>query len=115
MYLAGVLQLLGLSQRVLEHHSPAVDAEVTSRLPVPNATRAFWTHSAPDANPLAAHGSAGQLTNDADVCIVGSGITGVSAAYHLGRLWTGEKKLKTVVFEARDFCECSAQMLSMRT
>jgi hypothetical protein len=76
-------------------------------LPVANPTRAFWTHGTPDANPLAEFGSAGGLVQDADVCVVGSGITGVGAAYHLSRMWPADRApLKTVVFEARDFCEC---------
>jgi hypothetical protein len=102
--LAGVLQLLGFSQHVFEHGSPAldVDPEVAARLPVANATRSYWTSD----SPLADFGSTGNLTSDADVCIIGSGITGISAAYHLSRLWADEEKpLRTVVFEARDFCE----------
>lgn len=47
-------------------------------LPIKNPTRSFWTSSAPDANPLATEGSEGPLTRDADICIIGSGITGKS-------------------------------------
>ncbi|EED83205.1 predicted protein [Postia placenta Mad-698-R] len=50
---------------------------------VPNSTRSFWIDT-PGANPLAKEGSQGTLTADADVCIIGSRITGISAAYHLG-------------------------------
>jgi len=50
-------------------HTPA-------NLPVPNPTKSFWLDSAPDANPLATEGSEGALTLDADICIIGSGITG---------------------------------------
>lgn len=59
---------------------------------------------------LAAEGSEGELTADADVCIIGSGITGVSAAWHLverlkKREGEGEGEgLDIVVLEARDFC-----------
>ncbi|KAG5653822.1 hypothetical protein H0H81_010290 [Sphagnurus paluster] len=53
-------------------------------LPVANSTRSFWIDT-PGANPLALEGSVGDLTRDADVCIVGAGITGVSAAYHLAK------------------------------
>jgi glycine/D-amino acid oxidase-like deaminating enzyme len=51
------------------------------------------------------------LTEDADICIIGSGITGVSAAYHLAKQL--EPKIagndvnlvrKVVILEARDFC-----------
>jgi hypothetical protein len=73
-------------------------------LPVPNPTHSFWIDS-PHANPLAKEGSSGPLTKDADVCIIGAGITGVSSAYHLAqKLGTGKT---VVILEARDFCEVS--------
>ncbi|KAJ6472430.1 FAD dependent oxidoreductase-domain-containing protein [Mycena sanguinolenta] len=79
-------------------------------LPHSDPTHAFWTHS-PGANPLAAEGSAGALTEDADVCIIGSGITGVSAAYHLANAvedgafpLARDNKVRAVILEARDFC-----------
>ncbi|KAK7024870.1 FAD dependent oxidoreductase [Favolaschia claudopus] len=80
-------------------------------LPVPNPTRSFWIDSTPDANPLAAEGSEGPFTEDADICIVGSGITGVSAAYHIARCvergeiprTDNDKALRVVILEARDF------------
>ncbi|EPS94337.1 hypothetical protein FOMPIDRAFT_1026232 [Fomitopsis schrenkii] len=90
------------SQRILElqvDHGPAP-------LPVANWTKSFWIN-APGANPLAAEGSEGPLTQDADVCILGSGLTGVSAAYHLGKELEGQEdveKLKVVILDARDFC-----------
>ncbi|KAG6381864.1 FAD dependent oxidoreductase [Boletus reticuloceps] len=52
-------------------------------LPSQNPTRSFWADSSPDANPLSREGSTGPLITDADVCIIGSGITGVGVAYHL--------------------------------
>ncbi len=70
-----------------------------SSLPVANPTKSFWIDS-PGANPLAKEGSVGDLTVEADVCIIGSGITGISAAYHLSRT----AGLKVAVLEARDFC-----------
>jgi hypothetical protein len=76
-------------------------------LPVQNPTRSFWLNSAPDCNPLAKEGSTGKLTQAADVCIIGSGITGVSVAYHLanGLSKTNlDKPTSAVILEARDFC-----------
>ncbi|KAF7307836.1 Gamma-glutamylputrescine oxidoreductase [Mycena kentingensis (nom. inval.)] len=73
-------------------------------LPSPNPTRSFWIDT-PGANPLAAEGSTGTLPQDADVCIIGSGITGVSAAYHLSQAARAGEPLKVVILEARDFCE----------
>ncbi|KAG6844794.1 hypothetical protein H0H87_003723 [Tephrocybe sp. NHM501043] len=72
-----------------------------SALPVPNSTRSFW--NTPESNPLAREGSEGQLISDADVCIIGSGITGVSAAYHLAKNLEGTQ-LNVEILEARDFC-----------
>ena len=54
-------------------HSPA-------NLPSPHPTKSFWTDSYPDANPLAGEGSEGHLTEEADLCIIGSGITGMQPA-----------------------------------
>ncbi|KAJ7097221.1 FAD dependent oxidoreductase [Mycena belliarum] len=82
----------------------------SSSLPTPNPTRSFWIDS-PNANPLAAEGSEGRFTNDADICIIGSGITGTSVAYHLSlAVETGDiarpadQPLRVRILEARDFC-----------
>ncbi|KAJ6556839.1 hypothetical protein DFH09DRAFT_1084546 [Mycena vulgaris] len=78
--------------------------------PVPNPTRSFWIDT-PHANPLAAEGSEGPFTDDADICIIGPGITGVSAAYHLfiaverGEIRSAaDEPLLVKILEARDFC-----------
>jgi hypothetical protein len=79
-------------------------------LPVPNPTRSFWIDS-PNANPLSKEGSSGPLTTDADICIIGSGITGVSAAYHLAKAIEASGQhheaapLSTVILDAREFCQ----------
>jgi len=76
-------------------------------LPVPNPTKSFWLDSQPDNNPLAHEGSKGQLTSDSDVCIIGSGISGTCAAFHLSKLSRGSgKPVDVVVLEAREFCAC---------
>ena len=85
-------------------------------LPVSNATRSFWTDGAPGVNPLARAGSTGPLTADADICVIGSGITGVSVAYHLSKLFgsnaTSQDALSVVVLEARDFCSLPSLFVS---
>ena len=87
----------------VDHSSPE-----PAGLPSPSPTRSFWADSSPDANPLAREGSTGSLTSDADVCIIGSGITGVAVAYHLSEaIETNVERqspLKVVILEARDFC-----------
>ncbi|KAG8813155.1 hypothetical protein FRC17_001649, partial [Serendipita sp. 399] len=102
-------------------------------LPVSNPTKAFWTHPGlskdwprddddPEGwkriNPYALEGSQGPLsTSEADVVIIGSGITGVSIALELGRLVreanegiakdsssSSSSDLRVVILEARNFC-----------
>jgi hypothetical protein len=67
------LNPLETAQNVLKQPTPHPPAD----LPVPNPTKSFWIDSAPDANPFATEGSEGTLTPDADICIIGSGITGM--------------------------------------
>ncbi|KAF8966785.1 FAD dependent oxidoreductase-domain-containing protein [Flammula alnicola] len=80
-------------------------------LPVDSPTKSFWLDT-PGANPLAETGSTGELTRGADVCIIGGGMTGVSAAWHLSKLLHEEvlesegdkQKPSVVILEARQFC-----------
>ncbi|KAI5119667.1 hypothetical protein M0805_007758 [Coniferiporia weirii] len=76
-------------------------ADVPASLPVANSTRSFWLHPSEEVNPLAKEGSQGQITSDADICVIGSGVTGISAAHHFSNIFP-EKKI--VILEARDFC-----------
>ena len=85
-----------------------------AQIPRLNPTKSFWTDGEKDCNPLAKKGSSGSLPNSVDVCIIGSGITGVSVAYHLAEIMKqrqgdSEKKTKSsltvAIVEARDFCE----------
>ncbi|EKM50830.1 uncharacterized protein PHACADRAFT_200761 [Phanerochaete carnosa HHB-10118-sp] len=97
------LSVLAQHQVVLEQ--PA--SKPPPSLPVSNATESFWLRS-PRVFPTPAHGSEGPLTVDADICIIGSGITGVSAAYHLATHYASNSArkdpIKTVILEAREFC-----------
>ena len=76
-------------------------------LPVSHPTVPLWS-AHPEDNLLAKEGSDGPLTHDADVCIIGTGTTGVSAAYHVARSVAdkpiSDDPLKIVLLEARDFC-----------
>lgn len=88
-------------QRVLELSA----SRPPPALPVANATLSFWLRE-PNVHPAPTYGSKGPLTTDADICIVGSGITGVSTAYHLSNAFKdAEKPVKAVVLEAREFCK----------
>ncbi|KAI0686323.1 FAD dependent oxidoreductase [Cytidiella melzeri] len=92
---------------------PSSQFVASQGLPVPNATKSFWMQNLDqDHTPSPTEGSEGILTNDADICIIGSGITGVSAAYHLSQaVATGWKHraakgpLKVLILDAREFCE----------
>ncbi|KAG9102766.1 hypothetical protein FRC06_001173 [Ceratobasidium sp. 370] len=55
-------------------------------LPASKPTKSFWLNSDASANPLAQVGSTGPLPDAADIVIIGSGMTGCSAAYHLADL-----------------------------
>lgn len=79
-------------------------------LPVPSPTKSFWSTD-PTASPSPSEGSGGILSEDADICIIGSGITGCSAAYHLAKTFkhhnithSDDRPITVVMLEARDFC-----------
>ena len=96
-------------QSVLETR-PSEHPTRPAQLPSHNPTRSFWIDSSPDANPLAGEGSQDPLPSDADICIIGAGITGVGVAYHLIELMNNaslalEYPLRIVILEARDFCQ----------
>lgn len=77
-----------------------------SPLPTPNLTPSYWlqTSHSPDQG---VYRPDEPLDEQVDVAIVGSGITGISAAYHLTQKLTprydGQPR-NIVVLEARDFC-----------
>ncbi|KAG0704631.1 FAD dependent oxidoreductase-domain-containing protein [Suillus ampliporus] len=103
-----ILGKLEHSQKVLET-PPSEHPARPAKLPSRNPTRSFWIDSSPDANPLAGEGSQDPLPSEADVCIIGAGITGVGVAYHLIELLNNaslslEDPLRIVILEARDFC-----------
>ncbi|CZR60639.1 uncharacterized protein PAC_10535 [Phialocephala subalpina] len=72
-----------------------------SSLPTPNSTKAFW-HTQP-SQILLGHRTTEPLPSEADIVIVGSGITGASAAHFLYQDENG-KDLKVVMLEAREAC-----------
>jgi hypothetical protein len=78
-----------ISAEPVSIHKPA-------SLPVANSTKSFW-HSEPI---LQGHRTTPDLPTYSKYVIIGSGITGTSAAYYLSKLY-GEQPL---VLEAREAC-----------
>lgn len=70
-------------------------------LPTPNSTNSFW-HSQP-SKILLGHRTTESLPTEADLVIVGSGLSGTSAAHFLREDEAG-KNLKVVMLEAREAC-----------
>lgn len=72
-----------------------------STLPTPKSTDSFW-HSEP-SQILLGHRTTPSLPAEADVIIIGSGISGASAAHFLSQDDVG-KDLNVVMLEAREAC-----------
>jgi hypothetical protein len=70
-------------------------------LPTANSTKSFW-HSDP-STILLGHRTTASLPTEADVVIIGSGISGSSAAHFLREDDRG-KDLRIVMLEAREAC-----------
>ena len=73
-------------------------------LPTTDSTASFW-HSEP-SKFLLGHRTTPDLPAEADIVIIGSGITGASAARFLAKD-AGAKKLSTVMLDAREACWCA--------
>ena len=91
-----------------DHHSG-----LRVSLPSLNSTTSFWLDLPPEESPFANVGSTGSLTQDADICVIGSGITGVGVVWHLVKdlqdsLEDGAN-MKIVLLEARQFCKVILQ------
>lgn len=76
-------------------------------LPVPNRTQPFWLQ---ERHPLASHVSSQEVPAEADIVIVGSGISGATCAHFLykdleKRGSASQDKLKVVMLEADALCE----------
>lgn len=70
-------------------------------LPTPKSSASFW-HSEPNEF-LLGHRTTEELPSSADIVIVGSGITGTSAARYLAEDKRAEGK-SIVILEAREAC-----------
>lgn len=70
-------------------------------LPTANSTKSFW-HSDP-SKILLGHRTTASLPTETDVVIIGSGISGSSAAHFLRQDARG-KDVRIVMLEAREAC-----------
>ena len=79
----------------------SIDFEAMASLPTPQSSASFW-HSEPSGF-LLGHRTSKDLPKEADVVIVGSGMTGVSAARFLIED-ARSKGLSVVMLDAREAC-----------
>ncbi|KAG8909555.1 hypothetical protein FRC00_009884, partial [Tulasnella sp. 408] len=99
-----------LNQGDADYEAFVAQKPLQASLPHPNPTKSFWTDGEPGCNPLASEGSDAPIPEQVDVCIIGSGLTGVSCAYHLARMVESgaTASIKVVILEARDFLDIDA-------
>ncbi|KAI7916652.1 hypothetical protein M0657_008493 [Pyricularia oryzae] len=82
-------------------------------LPVKNPTRSYWQD--PPDQVIANLRSSPDLTQDADVVIIGSGITGAAIAWHLLQDDAEGPYPKVVMLEAREICSGATGRNGIRT
>lgn len=104
-----ILGAVVLINRALDTLSKRLKA--SPGLPVSNPSLPFWTIP---KSTISSEGRA--LPEDADIVIIGSGITGTSFAYHALKR---DSSLRVVILEARDVCSgatgrCVANHLGIR-
>ncbi|KAL9087231.1 MAG: hypothetical protein Q9165_006725 [Trypethelium subeluteriae] len=81
----------------------AQSSDQPATLPSASSTHSFW-HSEPSPF-LTNHHTTEKLPHSADVVVVGSGITGSSAAHHLAQFSSSQgQDLNIVLLEAREAC-----------
>ena len=107
MYVWSLMRTGGPASPSSDEHHCAVSAVGLPKQG--GTTSSYWLQDG--ANPLAKQGAADNFNHQkVDVVIIGSGITGISAAYHLVQgLKTDNLSragdFRIVVLEARDFCK----------
>jgi len=79
--------------------SPNSSAGGSNAFPVPNSTLPYWRS---DLHWIDSYQSTEQLPKECDVLIIGSGLSGVSTAYHL--LDDNPSPPSIVLLEAREVC-----------
>lgn len=73
---------------------------MTGKFPVANPTASFWLTQ---PHHLASYRSSEQTPDECDIAIIGTGLAGVSAAYHILTDHKGPEP-KVVLLDARQAC-----------
>jgi hypothetical protein len=96
--------LFGKGNQVKHHQNETLQSENNNGFPVPNHTLSYWRS---ELHPIDSYCSSEQLPSSCDIAIIGTGMTGVSTAYHLSRLHATNpsgKKPSIVILDAREVC-----------
>ncbi|CAD0092008.1 unnamed protein product, partial [Aureobasidium vineae] len=96
--------LFGKGSQVKQAQNGDIQPETGDGFPVPNHTLSYWRS---ELHPIDSYCSSEQLPSECDIAIIGAGMTGVSTAYHLSRLYAAnnlEKKPSIVILDAREVC-----------
>ncbi|OJD40253.1 fad dependent oxidoreductase [Diplodia corticola] len=83
-----------------ESRAPAANHQ-NDTLPVPNSTLSYWREK---PHRLDTHRTTPDLPASCDVAIIGSGMAGVSVAYHLASTSSTPHPPSTLLLEARQLC-----------
>ena len=97
-------------------HFPSSGSIPPSSPPNPSPLHSFWT--ANYQSPLSNRGEHDPLPEEADVVVIGSGLTGVCAVDQLVEELIQKKegrKVKIVVLEAREFCSGATGQSKLRS
>ena len=101
------VSLNAFSQQYTVLTSEATKLDAARAFPVPNPTVSFWQRDL-DILPSLTEGSEGPIPDGVDIVIIGSGISGVGAAYHLAKQFGHEgpdsMPIKAVILDTREFC-----------
>lgn len=86
----------------IQYSSAFKRSSLSPGIPLPNPTCAYWT--VPSASISQCGADSETIPQDADIVIIGSGITGTSIVRALLKESGPDSRLRVVMLEARDIC-----------